>query len=213
MNFRQSDGTWTQIGITSFAASAGCQSGNPNGFTRIRSLLNWICSTTAGSASCCFPVSKPSTKVPTTAPRPQCPSFIPPGYQCVCTATSCHLVLIPTTPTTTVAVPQCPSFIPPGYKCVCTSISCHLVPIPTSSTTTTTARPPPQCPSFIPPGYQCVCTSISCHLVLIPTTPTTTAPRPQCPSFIPPGYECVCILLRIYCCILYVYYLYCAMCI
>jgi len=145
MNFRQSDGTWTQIGITSFAASAGCQSGNPDGFTRIRSVLNWICSVTYGQAAGCG-IFKPP---------PSCPIIIPGGYQCNCTATDCQLVPIPIPP---VPKPQCPLVTPAGFVCKCDSSSCVLVPRPC-------------CPPVIPPGSICICTNDSCDL--FPSTKPT----------------------------------------
>ena len=36
------DGRWTQIGVVSFGAAAGCQRGFPVGFARVTSFLNWI---------------------------------------------------------------------------------------------------------------------------------------------------------------------------
>merc|ERR1712018_187705 len=37
LNIRQSEGgnKWTQVGVTSFVSSAGCESGNPHGFSRV----------------------------------------------------------------------------------------------------------------------------------------------------------------------------------
>ena len=36
LNLRQeAENKWTQIGVTSFVSSAGCESGNPHGFTRV----------------------------------------------------------------------------------------------------------------------------------------------------------------------------------
>ena len=37
---------WTQVGIVSFGASAGCELGYPTGFTRTEYYLDWICSNT-----------------------------------------------------------------------------------------------------------------------------------------------------------------------
>jgi secreted trypsin-like serine protease len=34
--------TWTQIGIVSFGAGAGCTTGYPDAFTRVSSYLGWI---------------------------------------------------------------------------------------------------------------------------------------------------------------------------
>jgi secreted trypsin-like serine protease len=36
------DGNYTQIGIVSFGAAAGCELGYPQGFTRVTSYLDWI---------------------------------------------------------------------------------------------------------------------------------------------------------------------------
>merc|ERR1712158_222821 len=33
---------WTQVGVTSFVSSAGCESGNPHGFSRVAEHLEWI---------------------------------------------------------------------------------------------------------------------------------------------------------------------------
>ena len=41
MNYQEADGTWKQIGITSFVLR-GCTLGAPSGFTRIRSYRAWI---------------------------------------------------------------------------------------------------------------------------------------------------------------------------
>lgn len=35
---------WTQIGIASFHHALGCESGNPAGFVRVTSALDWISS-------------------------------------------------------------------------------------------------------------------------------------------------------------------------
>ena len=40
------DGRWTQIGVVSFGAAAGCTRGFPVGFARVTSFLNWISSVT-----------------------------------------------------------------------------------------------------------------------------------------------------------------------
>jgi len=44
LNIRQSEGgnKWTQVGVTSFVSSAGCESGNPHGFSRVAEHLEWI---------------------------------------------------------------------------------------------------------------------------------------------------------------------------
>jgi len=44
LNIRQSEGgnKWTQVGVTSFVSSAGCESGNPHGFSRVAEHLQWI---------------------------------------------------------------------------------------------------------------------------------------------------------------------------
>merc|ERR1711982_228981 len=44
LNIRQTEGgnKWTQIGVTSFVSSAGCESGNPHGFSRVAEHLQWI---------------------------------------------------------------------------------------------------------------------------------------------------------------------------
>ncbi|CAB3385176.1 Hypothetical predicted protein [Cloeon dipterum] len=47
--YTESDGQRTQIGVVSFVASAGCASGNPSGYVRVTSFLNWI-STNTGIA-------------------------------------------------------------------------------------------------------------------------------------------------------------------
>jgi secreted trypsin-like serine protease len=33
---------WTQIGVSSFNPSAGCASGQPDGFSRVTAYLTWI---------------------------------------------------------------------------------------------------------------------------------------------------------------------------
>jgi secreted trypsin-like serine protease len=33
---------YTQVGVTSFVSSAGCESGTPHGFTRLPEYLQWI---------------------------------------------------------------------------------------------------------------------------------------------------------------------------
>jgi secreted trypsin-like serine protease len=40
--YQESDGLYTQVGIVSFGAAAGCQLGYPAGFTRVTSYLSWI---------------------------------------------------------------------------------------------------------------------------------------------------------------------------
>merc|ERR1712130_910385 len=44
LNIRQSEGgnKWTQVGVTSFVSSAGCESGNPHGFSRVAEHLQWV---------------------------------------------------------------------------------------------------------------------------------------------------------------------------
>jgi len=64
MNYRQPDGSYRHIGITSFGSGAGCQSGYPNAFTRTRSYLNWICSVT-GSVGCAVATPPPPPPVVT----------------------------------------------------------------------------------------------------------------------------------------------------
>ena len=44
--YRESDGVYTQVGIVSFGAAAGCELGYPAAFTRVTSYLNWISSKT-----------------------------------------------------------------------------------------------------------------------------------------------------------------------
>ena len=170
MNFREADRTWTQIGITSFVASAGCQSGNPSGFTRTRSILNWICFVTSGNVGCGFyhPSSTKTTTTSKTPKPPSCPSFIPVDFECKCTSTSCHLFPIPTKPAPT---PECPSIIPVGFICKCNSSSCELV-----------CRP--FCPPVIPPGFICICTNDSCDLFPLG--------KPSFPFFFPNINICVC---------------------
>jgi secreted trypsin-like serine protease len=41
-----SDGIYTQVGVVSFGAAAGCTLGYPAAFTRVTSYLDWISSTT-----------------------------------------------------------------------------------------------------------------------------------------------------------------------
>ena len=43
---QESDGVFTQVGVVSFVAAAGCQRGFPAGFARVTSFLNWISSVT-----------------------------------------------------------------------------------------------------------------------------------------------------------------------
>ena len=40
--FLESDGIYTQVGIVSFGAAAGCTLGYPAAFTRVTSYLSWI---------------------------------------------------------------------------------------------------------------------------------------------------------------------------
>merc|ERR1712222_154464 len=44
LNIRQSEvgNKWTQVGVTSFVSSAGCEPGNPHGFSRVAEHLEWI---------------------------------------------------------------------------------------------------------------------------------------------------------------------------
>jgi len=44
--YLESDGIYTEVGIVSFGASAGCQLGYPAAFTRVNSYLDWISSNT-----------------------------------------------------------------------------------------------------------------------------------------------------------------------
>jgi len=44
--YLESDGIYTQVGIVSFGAAAGCELGYPVGFTRVTSFLSWISETT-----------------------------------------------------------------------------------------------------------------------------------------------------------------------
>jgi len=44
--YQESDGMYTQVGIVSFGAAAGCTLGYPVTFTRVTSYLLWISSTT-----------------------------------------------------------------------------------------------------------------------------------------------------------------------
>nr|AGM32844.1 trypsin-like serine protease [Coptotermes formosanus] len=40
--YKESDGVYTQVGIVSFTATAGCEQGYPAGFTRVNCYLRWI---------------------------------------------------------------------------------------------------------------------------------------------------------------------------
>jgi len=40
-----------QVGVTSFVSSAGCESGNPHGFSRVAEHLEWIETVTGLSLS------------------------------------------------------------------------------------------------------------------------------------------------------------------
>merc|ERR1711994_207541 len=42
LNHNEGGTKWKQIGVTSFVSSAGCESGNPHGFTRVTHFLQWI---------------------------------------------------------------------------------------------------------------------------------------------------------------------------
>jgi secreted trypsin-like serine protease len=44
--YQEDDGNYTQVGIVSFGAAAGCQRGYPVGFTRVPSFLSWISTNT-----------------------------------------------------------------------------------------------------------------------------------------------------------------------
>jgi secreted trypsin-like serine protease len=44
--YQESDGVYTEVGIVSFGAAAGCQLEYPAGFTRVTSYLSWIESNT-----------------------------------------------------------------------------------------------------------------------------------------------------------------------
>ena len=44
--YLECDGVYTQVGIVSFGAAAGCELGYPAAFTRVTSYLNWISSKT-----------------------------------------------------------------------------------------------------------------------------------------------------------------------
>ncbi|XP_059491200.1 brachyurin-like [Neocloeon triangulifer] len=47
--YTEADGAKTQLGVVSFVSSTGCASGNPSGYARVTSFLNWI-STNTGIA-------------------------------------------------------------------------------------------------------------------------------------------------------------------
>lgn len=147
-----------------------CSNGNPYYFAC--ALKGTVFSATLDRCEYCDKVS-PCNSNPNAIrcplEGPTCPSVIPEGYGCVCTATSCDLVLLPTT---AVPRPTCPPYDPNVYTCTCSASSCQLNLIPT----TTPARP--TCPAFDPNVYTCVCGSTSCSLQLIPTTsrPGVTAP-------------------------------------
>lgn len=49
MIYQGQDGTWKQIGITSFVSANGCQKGYPDGFTRVSYYKSWIQSVIAGN--------------------------------------------------------------------------------------------------------------------------------------------------------------------
>ena len=44
--YQESDGRYTEVGIVSFGAAAGCELGYPAAFTRVTSYLSWISSNT-----------------------------------------------------------------------------------------------------------------------------------------------------------------------
>jgi len=62
LNYKGSDGSWKQIGVTSFGSTEGCQRNRPNGYTRISSYSSWIQSSISPSSS-----TTSSTKAPTTS--------------------------------------------------------------------------------------------------------------------------------------------------
>lgn len=49
MGYMNADGTTIQIGVASFFSSAGCENGQPSGFTRIRNYLSWISTETGNT--------------------------------------------------------------------------------------------------------------------------------------------------------------------
>jgi Secreted trypsin-like serine protease len=51
--YLESDGDYTQVGITSFSAAAGCELGYPAGFIRVISYLCWILVKTGIPICCC----------------------------------------------------------------------------------------------------------------------------------------------------------------
>jgi secreted trypsin-like serine protease len=44
--YQEDDGRYTEVGIVSFGATAGCEKGYPAGFTKVTSYLDWIESNT-----------------------------------------------------------------------------------------------------------------------------------------------------------------------
>jgi secreted trypsin-like serine protease len=44
--YEEDDGNYTQVGIVSFGARAGCERAFPVGFTRVNSFLSWISTNT-----------------------------------------------------------------------------------------------------------------------------------------------------------------------
>ena len=46
LSVRENDGNWTQVGVVSFGAAAGCQRGFPVGLARVTSFLDWISNNT-----------------------------------------------------------------------------------------------------------------------------------------------------------------------
>ena len=42
LNYREADGSYKQIGVTSFVSSGGCENGLPHGFTRLTEFLGWV---------------------------------------------------------------------------------------------------------------------------------------------------------------------------
>ncbi|XP_059491203.1 brachyurin-like isoform X2 [Neocloeon triangulifer] len=44
--YTEADGVKTQLGVVSFVSSTGCASGNPSGYARVTSFLNWISTNT-----------------------------------------------------------------------------------------------------------------------------------------------------------------------
>ena len=49
--YRQSSGSYIQLGVASFYSGFGCSTGNPSGFSRLRNYVDWIKSTSDASSS------------------------------------------------------------------------------------------------------------------------------------------------------------------